>query len=95
MGDNSGSNLGFFLVGLGVGAVLGLLFAPKPGKETRRYIGQKADEGKENLTKKSREARRQAEDLVERGKDWAAKGKDRLADALESGKDAHRGKYAG
>lgn len=35
---------GNFLVGLGVGATLGLLFAPKSGKETRKELAVKIDE---------------------------------------------------
>ena len=44
MADNVGSKVSFFLVGLGVGALLGVLFAPKSGEETREYLGKRADE---------------------------------------------------
>ena len=47
MSDNNGaSNLGFFLAGLGIGAVLALIFAPQSGKETRDLIALKASEGR-------------------------------------------------
>lgn len=95
MSENGGSKFTFFLAGVGIGAVVALLFAPKSGKETRKYIADKADEGKEYLAAKGKEAREQAEELVEKGKEWAAKGKDRLADAVESGKQVYRGKFAG
>lgn len=36
------SNAGKFVLGAAVGAALGLLFAPKSGKETRRIIKEKA-----------------------------------------------------
>ena len=37
--EGSGAtNLGFFLAGLGMGAVVALLLAPRSGKETRDYI---------------------------------------------------------
>ena len=44
---NGATNLGFFLAGLGMGAILALLFAPRSGKETREYIAGKAEEGRQ------------------------------------------------
>lgn len=38
------SGLAKFLVGIGIGAGLGILFAPKSGKETRRELKEKMDE---------------------------------------------------
>ena len=38
------SGLGKFLVGAGIGAGLGILFAPKSGSETRKELKQKFDE---------------------------------------------------
>ena len=35
------SGLGKFLVGAGIGAGLGILFAPKSGSETRKELKQK------------------------------------------------------
>jgi gas vesicle protein len=86
--DNGASKFGFFLAGLGIGAILALLFAPRSGEETRRYIAGKADEGKDYLASKSRELREQAEELVEKGKDRLAQEKERLAGALEGYKQA-------
>ncbi len=42
MADNVGSKVTYFLVGLGVGALVGILFAPKSGEETRDYLAKKA-----------------------------------------------------
>jgi YtxH-like protein len=47
MADNVGSKVTYFLVGLGVGALVGILFAPKSGEETRDFLAKKADEGKD------------------------------------------------
>jgi len=88
--NNGGSNLGFFLAGLGIGAILALLLAPKSGKETRDYITQKAEEGKDYVKTKTEELRRQAEDAVEKGKDMVSKQKDLLSAALEAGKQAYQ-----
>jgi gas vesicle protein len=63
MSDNSvGSKVSVFLVGLGIGALVGILFAPKSGDETREYLTGKADEGREYAQKKARELRERAED---------------------------------
>jgi gas vesicle protein len=82
--DNGASKLGFFFAGLGIGAILALLFAPKSGEETRRYIAGKAEEGKDYLDSKSQELREQASGWVEKGKDRLTQEKDRLAGALEA-----------
>ncbi len=88
--NNGGSKLAFFLAGAGIGAILGLLFAPKSGKETRDYITAKAGEGRELLTSKGKELRKQAEEYVDRGKDLVARQKDQLSAALEAGKQAYQ-----
>lgn len=36
-----------FLIGGGLGAAVTLLFAPKSGKATRRYLSHRMDDGKE------------------------------------------------
>jgi gas vesicle protein len=54
----------YFLAGLGIGAIVALLFAPRSGEETREIISRKADEGREYVATKKRELRRKAEDAV-------------------------------
>jgi len=88
--ENGGSKLGFFLPGLGIGAVIALLFAPRSGKETRDLIVQKAEEGRDYVVTKSEELRKQAEDAVEKGKDLVNKQKEMLSAALEAGKQAYQ-----
>ena len=78
---NGSTKMVYFLGGLGIGAILALLFAPQSGKQTRDMIVQKAEEGKDYVTTKGRDVVRQAGGMVE-------KGKETLADALESGKKA-------
>lgn len=99
--DNSASKMAYFLAGMGLGAVVALLFAPRSGKESRDYISQRAGEGREYLTQKaeegrefvttrSRELRTQAEQVVDKAKDVVSKQKDQLSAALEAGKQAYQ-----
>ncbi|HMD83354.1 MAG TPA: YtxH domain-containing protein [Terriglobia bacterium] len=88
--ENDGSKVGFFLAGLGIGAVMALLFAPRSGQETRDMIVQKAEEGRDFVMTKSEELRKQAEDAVEKGRDLVNKQKDLLSAALEAGKQAYQ-----
>jgi gas vesicle protein len=90
MADNAGSKISYFMVGLGVGALLGILFAPKSGEETREYLSQKAEEGKEYAQRKARELKERAEDLIERSKGVATRQKDSIAAAVEAGRDAYQ-----
>ncbi len=97
MSDNNvGSKVSFFLVGLGVGTLLGILFAPKSGEETREYLASKADEGKEYAQKKARELRERAEEMIERSKEIMSRQKDAMSSAVsgavEAGKEAYRDK---
>ena len=45
------SNIGKFVLGLGIGAGIGILFAPKSGKETQKELKSKLNE----LTEKAKE----------------------------------------
>jgi gas vesicle protein len=88
--ENGGSKVGFFLAGLGIGAVLALLFAPRSGQETRDMIAHKAGEGRDYVKTKTDEFRKQAEEAVEKGRGLVAKQKEMLSAALEAGKQAYQ-----
>jgi gas vesicle protein len=91
MSDNNvGSKVSFFLVGLGIGALVGILFAPKSGEETREYLSSKAEEGRDYAQKKARELRERAEDLIERSKEIMARQKDAISTAVDAGKETYK-----
>jgi gas vesicle protein len=90
MSENTGSKVSFFLVGLGIGALVGILFAPKSGEETREFLSQKADEGRDYAQRKARELRERAEDILERSKTVAVRQKESLSAAVDAGRDAYQ-----
>jgi gas vesicle protein len=87
---NVAGSFGAFIAGLGVGALIGILFAPKSGVETRDYISRKADEGVDYVQGKSREMRDRAEDLVEQGKRAVSRQAESVSQAVDAGREAYR-----
>jgi len=95
MADQDGSSFVWFLAGLGVGALVGILYAPRPGDETREHWRSKAGEGREFIRNRAREARQQASDLVDRGRDVVNQQKEQFRSAYEAGRQAYQEKTAG
>ena len=87
MADDSNSIL-WFLAGLGVGAAVGVLYAPRSGSEMRETLRSKADEGREFVSQRARKAREQATDLVDRG-EVAKQQKEQFKSAYEAGRQAY------
>ena len=92
----SGIILSFLLGGL-TGAALAILFAPRSGRETRDMLSEKLKEGadrgrdlRERASQKGREILEDAGDYVERTRETLDKRKDRLATAIEAGRQAYR-----
>ncbi len=81
--------LSFLLGGL-TGAALALLYAPRSGRETREYLGERLREGAE----RSRELRDQAvakgREFVDEAGDYLERRKERLAAAVDAGRQAFR-----
>jgi len=78
----SGSKLGtaitFLLIGLGAGAAVGMLFAPKTGRQMRRDLRRGYENARETFDDWKETARDFAEDAVERGTDFAEDVRDRV-----------------
>jgi gas vesicle protein len=79
----------YFLVGLGIGSLIGMLLAPKSGAETRSYLAKKTKEGNEVARKKVWEMRDSAEDTVEHGKKIIVQTEGRIAAAIEAGLETY------
>ncbi len=84
------NGLSSFLLGLGVGVAVGMLFAPKSGQETRDLIKNKAGESGEFLKQRSAELKDTATGWVDKGKEALGRQKDTLSEAMEAGKQAYR-----
>jgi gas vesicle protein len=85
-----GHKLEYFLGGLGIGALVGLLFAPRSGEESRDYLNRRVEEAKEYAQHKAREIRERAEDVVERGKQILAEQKEIISEAVDAGVEAYQ-----
>ena len=80
----------YFLVGFGIGSLIGVLFAPKSGEETREYIAKKTREGNELARKKARELRNRVEETIERGKEMITQTEGQIATAIDAGRETYR-----
>jgi gas vesicle protein len=84
------SKASYFLVGLGLGSLIGILFAPKSSEDTREYLSQKVNEGSEYARMKVRELRDRTEDLVQRGKEVVTQEKEKIAAAVDAGRETYQ-----
>ena len=89
MSDRDGSSFLWFLAGLGVGAVVGVLYAPKAGDEMRETIRTRAQDGADRAREQARRAREQASDWVDRGRDVIKQQKEQFRNAYEAGRQAY------
>lgn len=80
------SKVNYFCVGVGIGALVGVLFAPKSGVETRDEMTRKLEEGRAYAQGKVRELRERAEDIAE----VPARLKESISGAFEAGREAYR-----
>jgi gas vesicle protein len=90
MADRDGNSFLWFLAGLGVGAVVGVLYAPRSGDETREVLRSKAQEGADRARQQARRAREQAGDWIDRGRDVLNEQGDRFRSAYEAGRQAYQ-----
>ncbi len=80
MEQHETTGIGWFVAGIGLGALLGVLFAPKTGREIREGLLDNARESKEYVAARGKQARDQINSVVDRGRDqineYAEKGKE-------------------
>jgi gas vesicle protein len=90
MADRDNNSFVWFLAGLGLGALAGVLYAPRPGSETRDVLRARAEEGRDYMRSRAREARSQASEWVDRGRDVVSQQKEQFRAAYEAGRQAYQ-----
>jgi len=90
MSDRDGGSIMWFMAGLGLGALLGVLYAPRAGRETREALLESAEEGRDFVVSKGRQARDQASQWADRGREAVSRQKENLGAAVEAGRQAYR-----
>jgi gas vesicle protein len=91
MPEQETTGIGWFIAGLGLGALLGILFAPKAGKELREGLMTSAKDKKDYVTARSREAREQINSVVDRGREQVNEFAERGKEAAEKGRERWSG----
>jgi len=96
--ENGSSGFGWFLAGLGIGALVGVLYAPKSGKETRDDLvagaleardkaNQLYNQGVEQAGQYVQQGKQAAGQYVDKGKEYYDKGRTQWSQYVEKGKD--------
>ena len=69
--SGAGTAIAFLLIGLGVGAAVGLLLAPKSGRQLRKDLRRSYDDALETVSDWTDEARGRIKDAVDKSADLA------------------------
>ena len=81
------NRVAWFLTGAIIGATVAILYAPRSGRDTRQFLSQRAQEGKEAVAETTK-------DIVESGKEMFERGRkivDDAADLFERARKMVRG----
>lgn len=85
--EDSGISLGWFLVGIAVGASVALLYAPQSGKDTRRLIAKKTEQSRDALADSGKEVLDRGREMFERAREVA----DEAAESFDRARRLVRG----
>lgn len=72
-----------FAIGLGVGAIVGMMWAPQSGEETRALLREKAQDGIDEAVAQGRRVARKAQKATDSAKEL-------VNDAMDAGQSAYR-----
>ena len=68
-----------FALGAIAGAAVALLYAPVSGEETRKYLGDRAREGRDRVS-----------EMAEKGREAVRQGRETVTTAIERGREAYQ-----
>ena len=76
--STAGTAVTFLLIGLGAGALVALLLAPKTGKQMRKDLRRKYDDARDVMEDFAQEAKDRVEEVMERGSEWVETARERM-----------------
>ena len=85
-GSTAGTAITFLLIGLGAGTIIGMLLAPKPGRQMRRDLRRGYESARETFDDWKENAKDFAEEVMERGSDIADEVRDRVTPVMKAAK---------
>lgn len=84
------TDISTFLIGVGMGAAMAMLFAPSSGSKARAQVTKAAAEGADYCADHFKDVRDAVLGAVERGKDQIARQKEGVTQAIKRGSEAYR-----
>jgi gas vesicle protein len=87
---DAGGHLGWFLFGATLGALAGLLLAPRTGEENRSYLSDRGGELARRAQELAMEAQDRAGEWIDKGREVFEEQAQRLTGAFEAGREAMR-----
>ena len=75
------STLAYLIAGLGIGAAVSIVLAPRSGAETRQWIANKCLNSIDTANEKVRQTRQHVKDVVDQGQQ-------KISEAVVSGREA-------
>lgn len=82
-GSNLGTAITFLMIGLGAGTLLGMLLAPKAGKQLRRDLRRSYEDAKDNFDEWAEDAKDRVREVSDRVRDAASRGAEFAEDLRE------------
>jgi gas vesicle protein len=82
--DHRKNRSAWFVAGIGLGALTGILLAPQSGRETRKALAASVDNGMDRMAYVGRRASRHVTNMVESGKKELARKKEQVGAAVDA-----------